>query len=368
MLVNNIHGGLRIRNSQIIADTGIKVQAAYGPCDNIWFSSLEIAATSTALYIQPDSTGGSILVNLNCVDCNFEYTGNYDEPTSGIYIDTNGEPNSNIDTVRIVNCNCIGFPRSGVQVTSGQNISIVGGLFTSNGVFGIEVTGVDSSLAATNINIKGASCIGNAFGASTTQATGISVEDYIQNVTISGCLISGNSNSGINLASSVAGVSVDDCAINANAYGLSVSGNCLRVYVNGCDLNGNTSGPLSVSSPGQLQITNCPGYNDQRQVIATAIPVATGVNFNGLSSTSPYLPYYGPVVFYISAAAGSTVSMISVGGSTTHLTRVPVVTLHLLSTLPGLWATCSQRRRVCRNSFYWIAKLSNAWAIVGVRF
>ena len=228
--------------------------------------------------------------------------------TPGVYIDTGGNPNALIDTVRLENCNSYGYSLDGLQVTSGQYISVIGGTYTSNANAGIAITG-----AAANVIVANAMCIGNAFDSANTQGYGIIVENGATTVLITGCDITGNAQAGVLLSNGATNVHVDDCNVAGNTvYGISVTESCSSVYINGCNITGYSSGDgLNVSTPGTLQVINCPGYNDQAHTF-TGLPIS-GENFNGVS-----YGYYGPVVFYVDPGSG-TVSQITVAGNNTHL-------------------------------------------------
>jgi hypothetical protein len=122
-------------------------------------------------------------------------------------------------------------------------------------------------------------------------------------------------------------------------YGIYVTGAASSVRVNGCDFTGNlTNGafvsgssstptnlffrdcdftaltsPVGVVTPvTNLQILDCPGYNDRGTLITTSAPaLGTPVTIAQLGSA----PYYGPGECYVNNAGA-----IKINHQTTHLT------------------------------------------------
>jgi hypothetical protein len=314
--VTQVNTDLRVRNTQITgAVNGIQIDPSRHQCVDMWFSGLTVSVTGYGALIQPKGT--SSISNVNFSNCIFEYIGSSAGTTSGIYIDTSGQANSAVDTVRLENCSCVGFPANGVEATSGQNIAVIGGLYTSNANAGIGMIG-STTIAPTNITIRGVSCPGNAYGSSTTQAYGVLLQIGVSNALITGCAANGNSQAGIFITNTVSNALVSNCDATGNSvYGISVAASCSAIYINNCNVTGYASGHAihTGNNPGTLQVTNCPGYNDQKSVLATSIPVMSGANFNGTNSG-----YYGPVVFYTEPYGTNTISGISIDGNPTNLT------------------------------------------------
>jgi hypothetical protein len=300
-----------------------------------------------------------------------------DSAGPGIRVGMSGLNNADVDTVRFVSCVATGFAGNGLEILQGQNIQVVGGSFNGNGNAGgagiavlgaadqVQIQGVNcigpapsavSTLvqqygilieAGTNVQIAGCDCSGT--GSADNPGVGISISNEsgttsdvrvigstavgeILEMTASsqqyGASISGAANVYINdctftkAASGGAGVSisggatavfVSDCDCSVNSYGVSVTGSCENVYLNGCNLNNSGITPLHTSTPGTLQVINCPGYNDQGTVLS-------GTPLNGISFNGPTFSYYGPVAFYTISSSAHTISQIEIDGTITHLT------------------------------------------------
>lgn len=295
--------GLRVRGTEIDGfDTGISCTPPGGAaCQNIWISDTKAASTSYGAYVQPKTNTGKIY-NINFANCTFSYSGT-SGTTSGIYVDANSGV---IDTVRFDNCTSYGFSSHGLQIVTGENVIVIGGLYSSNEGAGIAVTD-----AAQSVLIASANCPGNAFSLATTQNNGVLIKSGATNVSVRNCVANGNTNAGVSISNSADQIYVTGGDFTQNSsYGISVTSSCSDVYIDGCDVSGYSSGnSIHVSTPGTLQVINCAGYNDQGKTFTSPLPGSAG--FNGVS-----YGYYGPVVLYIS---GGTITSITIGGSNTNL-------------------------------------------------
>jgi hypothetical protein len=151
------------------------------------------------------------------------------------------------------------------------------------------------------IRITGAAC-NNLLFTPNGQVFGTPVQDYGLYVTgtatsarVNGCDLTGNLTNGV--------------------YIDGTSGAPVNLFIRDCDLSGYSSpaAPVHVVSPvTNLQIVDCPGYNDQGTLITSTAPTL-GMAFTiaRLGST----PYYGPGECYVNNA-----ETVKISGQTTHLT------------------------------------------------
>lgn len=242
------------------------------------------------LVIQPQTGGdGNIQENV-FVGC--EFGPSDDAGTSyilgGMYID---EVDGAIDTLRFVSCTSLNWPGSGMQILGGSNIEVLGGQYSSNGQAedtvqaGIAITG-----PANGVRIVGVSAIGSVLSMA-TQPIGVYVAMGCTNVLVKDCDLSANGQYGLYVGTGGG---------SAPTY----------VFVSGCNLRSNGTGPIDFASPGTgIQVLNCPGYNDQGTPVHMVAPSGT---FSGVT-----FGYYGPVEFY--ASLGGIFS-IEIDGHTTGLT------------------------------------------------
>lgn len=312
LLVTKVQG-LRVRDTQIFDfDIGINVKpGGTDSSDNtteMWFDSVEVSAYATAVQAQPT---GAILPSISSLifsNCVFAAAGA--SAARGVYVDTNGGASGKIDTVQLYGCVCSGFSDSGLLITSGQNIQILGGTYSGNGAAGIAVAGAPTS--AVNVTIDGAICNGAAPGGTAVQINGISLEDGGTQIAIRDCQVSGNTQNGVYLTEGVQDANIQACDVTGNSENaLSVTGLCKNICVDGCNMSGYPKGPLFVLQPGTLQVTNCAGYNDQGTVVSQAFP-GNGTSFNAAT-----LGWFGPLTFYLSSAPSDTV--VEINGSSTSL-------------------------------------------------
>jgi hypothetical protein len=201
-------------------------------------------------------------------------------PTSGVYIDTEGQPSTNIEGIMLVNCIVFGYENAGLHVNSGQAITVIGGKYSSNGVnpessaygAGIAITG------GTNIRIIGADCSGNFQFWNTTP----------------------------------------------QPYGVAVSGGASYVLVSSCDLTANGTGPLYVSSPGTpLEVIGCMGYNDLGTVLQNTTSGIPSTIKNTSSWPNATGGWFGPIAFYVTGAGHVTIDSNDTGLSSGGFTLSP---------------------------------------------
>ena len=259
--------------------------------------------TGPALTIQPQ--GPQNISEIVFSGCVFEPDASATPGGPGVYIDQ-GIYGSVVDTIRFVSCKAVRWAGPGIDIVTGSNIEVIGGLYASNasgaspsgGSGGISITG-----PATGVRILGAACIGsypyfiNHGGPQSvpTQDIGIYIAGSgASNVIIDHCDLTGNSENGVFVGSGELTVS--------------------DVFIRNCNVNGYSSYSAAIDIVGteiyKIQVTDCAGYNDQAVPVATT-PPAVDTTFSG-----PTYGYYGPVTFY---AAGATELMVNTAGHSTGL-------------------------------------------------
>jgi hypothetical protein len=237
----------------------IQSGSSAAPVTEVWFANCEFApASSTTTY-----TGAGIII----------------------------QPGSMgpVNQIRFVDCYCCFWTGPGMQIAGGQNIEILGGHYSCNGAAagsepyaqsGIAITG-----AVNGLRITGTACNNSAYNldssppgfAPATQLYGVYVGYGAENVRVLSCDLTGNNDNGAVIAGS--------------------SGTPSNIFFKHCDFTGATS-PISVTTPvSNLQVTDCPGYNDQGAVLTTTPPGHLTVFTSSTLGPSPH--YYGPVVFYV---------------------------------------------------------------------
>lgn len=312
LLVTGVNG-LRVRGVYFadLSAAGIQIAPAAGmSCENMYFSQVISASPGYAALVQPQS--GSPVSNLTFSDCEFRYDSMPGSPVAA-YLNTGD--NSLIDTVLFKNCSCVLGTTYGLQIAGGENISVIGGIYSSNGTAGIAITG-----AASGVLVKGATFAGPSYAKSSgSQQYGVSIASGATGVLVKGCSMTANSLAGMLMTGSGADIQVSGCDLTGNAQnGISVTNNCTSVYIASCNLTGYSSGSaLQVSDPGGLQVINCPGYNDQGQSVSNQIPTSETL-FNGVTLGAP-TSYYGPVTFYVTKGT-SHVTAIKISGTATGRT------------------------------------------------
>lgn len=194
------------------------------------------------------------------------------------------DTNDIIDQVRFVDCNSCSWLGQGLDIQGGTNLQILGGHYSCNGnttatpLFPYSKSGIVVS-AANNVRITGAACNNSVFGiyppqgwAPITQEYGIFVRAGAQNVRISSCDVTQNKKNGV--------------AVDGSG------GATLNTFISHTDFTGVT---LAVITPvNNLQVVNCPGYNDQAAILLqppTSPPTGTFYNYT--------FKYYGPITLYV---------------------------------------------------------------------
>lgn len=242
--------------------------------------------------------------NIHFSDCNFALSFLGSTKTSGVVISLpSGATNSQIAGIQFDNCVCYGWGNAGIEIDGGENITITGGQYSSNGQSPSE-TLLGAGIAITRgalITISGVDCSGiNQFWEEKgmtpiTQPCGIAISGGASNITISGCQLNSNSD-----------------------YGILIDGNnelvlTQHIYVRSCDgsLYSSYSSVLNVSGNAvDIQVTSSAGYNDR------AVPLASVIPTSGSSFSGPTHSYYGPVEFYTSPGSAN-ISEIAVDGNNT---------------------------------------------------
>jgi hypothetical protein len=246
--------------------TGIWVK---GGANFTYITDCELDGT-LGIMIAPESEGETIY-GVYVTACKVGLK-NYTPPvaSSGIFIDTTGGQNSNVEGVFLSDCLVYGYQNAGVQINQGQSISVIGGKYSSNGWdpyptiagAGIAITGPCSQ-----VRITGADCSG--------------IFDFL-------------------------GPSPP-----AQPYGVAVEFGATDILVADCDLTGNDTKPIYVPTGGtDLRVINCLGYNDQGTLLTAPIPSVTFYNYT-------FNDYYGPITFYLSG--GESTNRVTIGPLNTGL-------------------------------------------------
>jgi hypothetical protein len=351
---------IRITDTQLEDfHTGISVSTT-DHANGLAVADVHIAGVVNCVNLQSNT------YNASFVGCHFQASTFYSGPSSGILLGTSGDPNHQIDTVRFDSCSVTGFANggNGLEIAAGRNICVTGGYYAGNGNAGIAITGTPSEVQidgascvgpdqggtpqlygisilggndiqiigancsgngiestgagisidgeASDVRIVGCTCVGAVFGGSSAQQYGVSIAGGASSTYVDACTLSDSIVYGLNV-DAVTDVFVSNSDLSGNPYGLAVTGSCENVYVSTCNFNGNSTAPLYTSTPGTLQILDSPGYNDQN-FTSTSAP-ASSATFTNIT-----FGYYGPIIFYTTSSATSTISNILVNGSTTHLT------------------------------------------------
>ena len=194
-----------------------------------------------------------------------------------------------VDQICFVDCHACQWPGPGLNIVGGTNIEVLGGYYSCNGApasppttlpsAGIAITG-----PASGVRIVGAACNDSVFAA--VESGGYSFVDESQQY---GIYVGGASDSG------ATNVRIHSCDLTGNTesgvYVTGANGAPENVFIKHCDLSGVPTPAHVVTPVTNVQITECPGYNDQGVVVTTASPVL-GAHFNGASNG-----HYGPVTF-----------------------------------------------------------------------
>lgn len=270
------------------------------------FPTSTSGATGAALLIQ---TGASAAAATQIWFDHCEFTpagGSTDYPGGGIVI----EPGSTgpIDQIRFVDCYSCLWPGPGMNIVGGTNIEVLGGYYSCNGTgahppMGYAQTGIAITGPASGIRITGAACNNSVYDlfmsppgpAPASQVYGIYVGVGASSLRVIGCDLTGNDGSG--------------------AYVTGSSGTPVNIFFKHCDFTG-LANPLSVTAPvTNLQVSDCPGYNDQATVLQSTTPPPS----NPITNRSPWANvsqgWFGPIAFYVKGAGDVTID-----GVNTYLT------------------------------------------------
>jgi hypothetical protein len=219
-----------------------------------------------------------------------------------------------IDQVRFVDTRSFLWPGAGMQIEGGTNIEVLGGYYSCNGIAsgsdGVIAAGIAITGATTGVRITGAACNNSVYI--------IGKNHFISD---SG-FAPATQEYGIYVGGSASGIRVANCDLTGNLdYGLVITGAAgtpADVFINHCDVTGYTGtsqASVSVTTPvSNLQITDCPGYNDQAVQLSrppTPPPISGETFYNRTFG------YYGPISFLV---WGGVVSEITIGAIITNLT------------------------------------------------
>jgi hypothetical protein len=293
---------LRMTNCRIESFTNaimISPSGTTASAEKLYFGNVSCFGSDTALTLSV--AGGSegnptYISQAWFAQCEFEAGGgSTGTPGAGILIGpTDG--NDVIDQIRFVDCHSCFWNGPGMNMQGGTNIEVIGGYYSCNGN-GDNPTnpwapsGIALSGPVSGVRISNAACNNSLYDiyltppalAPATQEYGIYVRDGATSVRINGCDLTGNTINGLLVDTTTPAPS--------------------NVFVRHCDFTG-VSAPVSVNMANpipSLQITNCPGYNDQNT------PVATG-GFTG-NQHAAALGYFGPsvVTWYNTPAVSLTI-------------------------------------------------------------
>jgi hypothetical protein len=334
----------------------------------------------SAVLIQPQLSGAGVSQIL-FEGCYFQM-GNMSTPTEdvpGILIDaaTNQGP---VDTIRFVSCHSVQFPGPGLKIVGfgsvdsafPANVEVLGGLYSANYYSGESHTSVDSFGIqigiSTGVKVVGASCVGQyddiiltGISPSPQQSVGIVIDDGASEVVVDACDLRVNSASGI-VVNAASGVTISACDASSNGgYGVLVNGGATDVNIEGCDVRFNGLNGIKVDGSSAdvenifvrdcnakwfagystaisitgiaahgdtIQVTNCPGYNDQKAVINSNTP-PTGAAHKSASLNG----YYGPslILLRLGPPAVGVVSTVTVNGTSYNMPTNSLFTVFLNS-------------------------------------
>jgi len=205
-----------------------------------------------------------------------------------------------IDQVRFVDCYSCLWPGPGMNIVGGTNIEVLGGFYSCNGTgahvpFGYSQSGIAITGPASGVRITGAACNNSVYDlftsppgpAPTSQVYGVYVGFGASSIRIASCDLTGNLGNGVLVTGSSSAPS--------------------NVFVKHCDFTG-LSNPLSVTAPvTNLEVTECPGYNNQATVLQSTIPPPA----NPITNRSPWANvsqgWFGHIAFYVKGAGHVTI-------------------------------------------------------------
>lgn len=361
--------------------TGIQLGTGSGTAKGSMFTNVRVA---TVAAVAGQGVPVCLSINPNVYDarfigCHFQNPP-LPPPSTGqnIVINPGISGNSSIDTVLFDSCTSKTSVDHGLQIVGGQNIQIIGGVYSGNTTAGIAITGSAQEIQIIGVNCLGPSQGGYGQGATGAQKYGIYITSGsdIQIVGVD-CSGTGNSSDGtgiyingtsvsevrISNASCVgsvlgvnsqqqygiyvngaSGVVIDSCyATGSSAYGIYLSV-VTDVTVTNCDLYGNTGGVgMYLTGGGVTQqsknvfirgcnITGYGAYTNAIQFAGVLVNVQV-TDCSGYNDQKPALAgpsvsppsgtfsglnyhYYGPVAFYYQGGSG----IVTIDGNSTGLT------------------------------------------------
>lgn len=268
----------------------------------LYFGNISCFTTSGAAVLIDVSGGTStdpkFVVQVWFESCEFNPAGGsittYTD--AGILI-TATDSNDVVDQIRFVDCYSCLWAGPGIRLAGGTNIEILGGFYSCNGTNSSPPTpdlrsGIDVNGDVNGVRITGAACNNSVYdiylttpgAAPSTQQYGVYVADGAESLRISNCDLTNNQAAGLLVTGSTAAPQ--------------------NVFVKHCDFTGSTAA-VGVTTPvTNLQVVDCPGYNDQGTPVTTAVP---GSPFSATS-----FGYYGPATFY---ATGSSQLTLHIAGN-----------------------------------------------------
>ena len=304
---------LRMNNVRLESWTNaivFDVQAAYGNIEHCYFHNVSCLTAEAAVTMSVGSgqppTAPTYIVECWFAQCEFEPGGGVTDYLGGGVVINATDTNDIIDQIRFVDCYSCLWAGPGLEVLGGTNIEVLGGYYSANGNTEVgpspfSLSGIALAGAVSGVRISNVACNNSLFNiygpdkdyATPTQLFGVYVGYGASNVRIRGCDLTGNKSHGVFIDGSF--------------------GEPSNVFVSDCDMTG-VATPVQVSTPvSNVQVTNCPGYNDsQTSAMHTTLPT-------GVFSASGY-GYYGPASFYVvNTGVIGAVTGVLINGITTGL-------------------------------------------------
>jgi hypothetical protein len=286
------------------------VLAAYGNVEHCYFHNVscltyEAAVTMSVALGQP-ATAPTWIAECWFAQCEFEPGSGFTEYTGAGVVINGTDEHGIIDQIRFVDCYSCLWAGPGLEIGGGTNVEILGGYYSCNGNNGggegpetYSKSGIAVSGGCEGLRISNAACnnsVWNVYSpagpANMSQEYGIYVGGGSSSVRLHGCDMTGNKTSGLYVDGTTPDLS--------------------NVFAKHCDFTG-LSTPLKVTTPvSNLQVVDCPGYNDSQTAAVTATPPVSGHVFHA----SDY-GYYGPTTIYI--VVNTIVTAVKINGVTTGL-------------------------------------------------
>jgi parallel beta-helix repeat protein len=356
--------------------TGIELGTGSGTAKGSMFTNVRVA---TVAAVAGQGVPVCLSINPNVYDarfigCHFQNPPSPPNPTGqNIVINPASSGNSSIDSVIFDSCTSKTSVDYGLQIVGGQNIQILGGIYSGNTTAGIAITG-----NAADVQIIGVNCLGPSEG-ETAQLYGIyaTAGSDIQ-IVASNCSGNGTSLNGVGIylnggsvVTNIADVRITGSVCNALAAGVTTAEQQYGIYVAGasgvvidsCYASNNTSYGLYLGVVSNVTVSNCDLFGNSviglyinggttigkqaqnvfvRSCNITGYSLANTISFNGNltnvqvtdcagyndqghlltsspPSTSPFsgvtYGYHGPVTFYVVGAPNA----ISINSNSTNL-------------------------------------------------